>query len=173
MQARRREQRRERHVRRTVRIVCEGRAEEYFVKHVRSIYLVRRGNLVLSTRIAHGGGGLNALRLAMAPRVRLGVDDVAIFIDTDTDWDDRQREIAKHKRIHVLESEPCLEAWLLAVAGHVSTGDSANRKRTFAERFGADAHDEYIYAQNFDKATLDAARGRVPVLNRLLELIGV
>ncbi len=162
-------------MRRTVRVVCEGDAEVCFIKHVRSIYLERSRNVALSTKNARGKGGHHVLQQALAPRVCVGIADIAIFLDTDTDtdWDDTQRAKAKRTIVHVLESEPCLEAWLLAGAGHVSTGDSANRKRIFAEKFGAAAHDENVYARNFGRATLGAARGRVPVLNRLLELIGV
>ncbi len=160
-------------MRRTVRIVCEGYAEESFVKHMRSIYLGRRGNLALSTRNAHGKGGRNVLRYALTPSVRAGFDVVAIFLDSDTNWDDSQRKIAQQKGIHVLESDPCLEALLLTIAGHPSTGDSANRKRLFAAKFGAEAHEASVYALHFEQAVLDAARGRVPVLDRLLKLIGV
>ena len=162
-----------RQTRRTVRIICEGYSEEHFIKHVRTLYLQRRGNLELSTKNAHGKGARNALRLALSPRVRLGVDDIAILVDTDTDWDDAQRKIAKQRKIHVLESDPCLEAWLLSTAGHVSTGDSKERKRIFHKMFGSHAQDEIVYPRHFGKSVLDAARGKVRVLNQLLALIGV
>jgi hypothetical protein len=75
--------------------------------------------------------------------------------------------------VRVLESEPCLEAWLLDVAGHTTTGNTEHHKREFLRQFSMNAHDEGVFERYFGKAVLDAARPRVRVLDQLLSLIGV
>ena len=173
MQARRRPAYLRRQVRHTVRIVCEGRADESFVKHVRSLYLARQGNVALTTKVAHGKGGRHALTLACSRHVRAGIDTVAILIDTDQDWNDQLRAIARRAGIQVLESQPCLEAWLLRVLGVEVTPRTADCKRIFADRCGGEAHEDGIYQRHFPKPALDSARRDIEVLDRLLTLLGV
>lgn len=161
-----------RQARRTVRIVCEGEAEVCLVRHVRQLYTAGGQGHAVTHRNARGKGGRCVLDLALSPQVRLGVDVIAILVDTDQDWDDTQRRRAQGRRVEVLESEPCLEAWLLQVAGHPAPEDSDRCKRAFRAAFGADAHDPDVYARHFDRAVLDGARGRVAVLDQLLRLLG-
>ena len=163
----------ERRVRRTLCIVCEGYAEVELVRHIRQLYLARSGEIALQTRNARGGGGRAALDLALSPRVRGAYDSIAIFVDTDKDWDDVQRQRARTRHINVLESSPCLESWLLAVAGHRTGGGAAQLKREFATRFGAEAHNTIVYGRHFPRTVLDAARPRVSTLDQLLRLIDV
>jgi hypothetical protein len=165
-------QRTVRRVRRTIQIVCEGYAEEYFLKHVRSLYLARSGDVALTVKNARGKGGRAVLNHALSPRFRGHFDVMAILIDTDQDWGDAERARAKAGEVVVLESTPCLEAWLLAVNGHASRGNSAHCKREFERRFGAEAHEAEVYVRHFNRAVLDAARSRVRVLEQLLLLIG-
>lgn len=102
----------------------------------------------------------------------MGVDVLAILIDTDQDWDDALRARARQKRIQVVESSPCLEAWLLQVAGHRPPDSSAACKRAFEQILGGNAHDEQVYARHFDRSVIDAARSTVPPLDQLLTLMG-
>lgn len=113
------------------------------------------------------------MELATSTQVRLGVDEMAILIDTDQDWDDDLRTKARQKRVHVVESTPCLEAWLLQVAGHRPPDNSAACKRAFERQFGGEAHHEHIYRRYFSRSEFDAARSVVPVLDQLLRLMGV
>lgn len=163
----------ERRARRTVRIVCEGYAEVNVVRHLRSLYLSGRAGHALSDKNAHGGGGRRALELALSPRVRIGVDVIAILIDTDKDWDVTLRQKAAERGVQVLESAPCLEAWLLRVAGHRPPGTTAACKQAFHAAFGGDAHHDQVLPRHFSRAVLDASRADVPVLDQLLRLIGV
>ena len=161
-----------RHVRRTILIVGEGYAEVALLKHIRGQYLTRSDNVELRIKNARGKGGRRVLQHASTPRVREGFDVVAILVDTDQDWDDGQRAVARTKSVHVLESTPCLEAWLLAVHGHPNTGSSAVHKREFLRQFGSVAHDARVYERHFGKPQLDSARARVRVLSQLLDLLG-
>jgi hypothetical protein len=112
------------------------------------------------------------LELALSRQVKAGVDVMAILIDVDQDWDDSLRVKARAHGVQVLESEPCLEAWLLLVTGRTPFADSAACKRAFKSAFGGEAHDQRIYARHFSQTALDGARSTVPVLDQLLRLIG-
>jgi hypothetical protein len=161
-----------RQVRRTVQIVGEGYAEEYFLKHLRMLYLARQGNVNLRVTNARGKGGRAVLDYALRPQVHAGFDIVAVLVDTDQDWDDDQRQRARAVSITALESDPCLEALLLAIHGHVRVQGTAKCKRAFRKRFGTDAHDPKVYERHFTKEVLDTARSRVLLVDKILKLIG-
>jgi hypothetical protein len=173
MAPRRREQTTERRVRRTVKIVCEGYAEVNFVKHVRSLYLFGGAGHAVSCINARGKGGRRALELALRPQVKSGADVIAILIDVDKDWDDALRRKAQKYQIQVLESTPCLEAWLLHLAGLESPGSTRDCKRRFEKEFGGEAHHEQVLRDHFNRIVLDRRRAISPILNQLLVLIGV
>lgn len=160
-------------VRHTINIVCEGASEVALLRHIRSLYLSRTGDLALTVTNARGGGGRGVLRHALSQRVRTGFDEMAILIDTDTDWDDQLRQQARDRNIRALESDPCLEAWLLRIHGAAAPAESGAIKREFARRFGGDASDTRVYERHFQRAPLDAARARIQPLQSILELIRV
>lgn len=162
-----------RRARRTVRIVCEGYAEVTVIQHLKTLYTGRLEGHSVSLRNARGGGGQHALSLALSRRVRAGVDQMAVFVDADSHWDDGQRVAARRGGVVVVESMPCLEAWLLQVADRAAPPDSARCKRAFRDAFGGDAHDPDVYARHFDRTLIDGARGRVAVLDQLLRVLGV
>lgn len=143
MQARRSPPGPVRRARRTVRVVCEGDAEVNFIRHVRRLYLADHIGHAVSHRNARGKGGRRALELALSRQSRSGVDEMAILIDTDTDWGAEQLLKARQHRVQVLESMPFLEAWLLQVAGHDAPGNTAACKREFRQRFGGEAHSDW------------------------------
>lgn len=162
-----------RQVRDTVLIVCEGYAEECFVRHLRSQYLSRTGDLALTTQNARGRGGQHVLDHALRLRKRGSYDQVAMLADTDQDWDDRQRARARGYRIQVVESSPCLEAWLLEVNGHRPPDSSGQCKEDFLRVYGLQAHDPKVYERHFNRVVLDNARARIEALDQLLRLIRV
>ncbi|MEY4909919.1 MAG: hypothetical protein RL260_3637 [Pseudomonadota bacterium] len=166
-----------RHVKRTLLIVCEGDAEELLLRHLRQSYLRDQPGvgIALTIKNHHGKGGDGVLQttIRIARRESQTWDQVAVMIDTDKDWSDVQRKQARAKRIHAIESSPCLEAWLLDVAGKQPPMITAECKRLFLREFGAEAHDESIHTRHFDRGVLDAARARVSVLDDLLTLLGV
>jgi len=158
-------------IRRTLLFVCEGYADECFLKHLRSLYLDRQGDTNLRVRNARGKGGRFVLSVALKPQVRRGFDSVAVLVDTDTDWDGVQRRRAQAEGLAVFESRPCLEAFLLAIHGESSGQRSPECKRAFKKRFGSEAHDPRVYDSYFTLATLQQARNRLPELHRLIRLI--
>jgi hypothetical protein len=160
-------------VRHTLNIVGEGASEVTLLKHVRSLYLSRTGNIAVTVSNARGGGGRGVLRYALSPRTRNGFDEMAMLFDTDTDWDDELRQHAVKKGVRLLESEPCLEAWLLQIHGYATDGAAVTLKREFANRFGGDASDQRVYERHFQRQVLDRSRAAVPTLAQLLRLMRV
>jgi hypothetical protein len=158
---------------RTVLIVGEGQAEEVFVKHVRHIYLGSRSSgLRLTVKNAKGKGGRHVLDYARRQRHIADFDDVAVLLDTDTDWTDADRRAARDAKVTVIESSPCLEAVLLRLKGQTAPLNSAACKQQFSNAFGFLAHDPRVYERHFPKNTLDLGRVQVQPLDHLLGFIG-
>lgn len=153
--------------------VGEGKAEMELLIHIRQLYLPRGCGTTLKVRGNIGKGGRGVLTHTI--RVSAGVDyDRRIAVlDTDVDWDDDERQRASAEGITVIESDPCLEAWLLAIHGVNPQLSSKAIKREFLDRFGAPAHDPAVYPRYFGRQRLDEARAVVPTLNRLLIALGV
>src|SRR5690606_11892200 len=101
------------------------------------------------------------------------------LLDTDTDWDDacrakaRKSRIGRRGRLDVIESKPCLEAWLLKILGIEAEGDTRRMKREFKQHTGCEAHEPGWMAQHLDRDLLDRARERVPQLAELMNHMGI
>jgi len=148
--------------------VGEGKAEMAVLQHLKHLYLPRDCGVALKIRGGIGKGGRGVLEHTI--RISAGVDyDRRIAVlDTDTDWDAEERARATDEEIIVIESKPCLEAWLLAVHGIRPQLPTADLKRRFSKEFGRPAHDPTVYPQHFPRERLDGARGTVPELDKLL-----
>ncbi len=153
--------------------VGEGKAELALLQHIKALYLPRGCGFTLKIQGGFGKGGKGVIDYAQ--RISAGADyDLRIvLLDTDAAWDAQQRARAAALSLQVVESQPCLEAWLLAIHGERKEHASADYKREFLRRFGRPAHDERVYPEHFSREQLEAARGHVATLQRLLTLLGV
>lgn len=86
---------------------------------------------------------------------------------------DDQRRRARKLGFVVVESTPCLEAWLLAIHRDERPRSSAQHKRAFDARFNQTAHQPDVYVQHFGRPVLEAGRHRVAPLGLLLKALGV
>jgi hypothetical protein len=162
-----------RSLRTTVLIVGEGSAEQNFLNHVRIAFLARNGDLVLTVKNAHGKGGRAVLQKAIATNRLTPYDRAAVFVDTDVDWSDRERKLARERHVTALESTPCFEAVLMAIAGHAAPSDTRRCKQSFEQYFNCQAHDvNLLRREEFSAQQLRAARFKVPVVHSLLALLG-
>jgi hypothetical protein len=152
--------------------VGEGKSEMALLNHIRPLYLPRGCGTTLKVQGNIGKGGRGVLTYAIRISAGIDYDRRIVLLDTDTDWDDRERARASNEGIIVIESDPCLEAWLLAIHGFNPQLSSLGFKREFLERFGAPAHDPGVYTTNFRRDRLDGARATVPTLERLLSALG-
>jgi len=153
--------------------VGEGRGEEQLLRHIKALYLPRGCGVTLKVKAALGKGGKGVLDYTVSFSDGIDYDRRIVLLDTDANWDAEQRARAVQEGIDVVESDPCLEAWLLAIHGVNRGIDSAACKRKFRKQFGCDAHDDHVYSTHFPRAQLDAARQSVATLHRLLSLLDV
>jgi hypothetical protein len=166
--ARRKAQPRE--VRRTLLIVGEGLAEETFLRHLKRVY-AERGLKTITIKNAKGKGGGHVLDYSAGQRKAADYDQIAALLDTDADWNDERRALAQRRRILVFEATPCLEALLLDIAGLKAPAATAACKRAFMQHFGQEAHSQRVYTQHLPRETLEAARRRIELLDRLIHLL--
>lgn len=153
--------------------VGEGKGELALLNHIKTLYLSRGCGITLKVQGGYGKGGKGVIDYAERISAGADYDRRIVLLDTDTDWNDYQRARAAKAGFDVVESAPCLEAWLLAIHGERRERNSDQHKRAFARRFGREAHDDRVYTDNFPRELLDDARSQVVTLTRLLDLIGV
>ena len=166
-------------VKETLLIVGEGDAEIAFVRFVKRMYADSLGRAVQEHN-AKGKGGRNVLETALRrANSNRAYDKVVLLLDTDTDWDDacraraRRARIGRRGKIDVIESDPCLEAWLLKVLGVEIEGDTRHMKREFRQYAGCDAHDPAWMERLLNPTVLNQARARVPQLAELMNHMGI
>ncbi len=168
---------RNRSVRETLLVVGEGDAEVAFVRFVKRMYADSLGRAVQEYS-AKGKGGKNVLDTALRrASYNRAYDKVVLLLDTDTDWDDACRAKARRSRIAkrgmaVIESTPCLEAWLLKILGVDTQGETRHMKREFKNLTGYEAH-QPEWMQQLSIERLDQARNTVPQLAELMNHMGI
>ncbi|MGC4365831.1 hypothetical protein [Hydrogenophaga sp. R2] len=156
--------------RKTALLVGEGLAEQAFLNHIKSIYVVR-GSKQVSVKTAKGKGGAHVLEHTHRQSLQAAYDQVGALLDTDTDWGDLQRQRARRLGIEIFEATPCLEALLLHTAGLPPPATTPHCKRQFHQRFGCEAHAAELFGQHFSRPLLDSARLRVGTLERLIRFL--
>lgn len=148
-------------------IVGEGLAERVFLEHLKSLYAPRGCGVTYKIIEASGKGGRGVLDYAISRTHGFDYDEVYVLLDTDTDWDDVQRERARENNIRVVESDPCIEFWLLAIHGNVKRG--TKHKNEFQRRFGGPADRKEVIQRHFSQANLNQAYARVAPLKQLMD----
>jgi hypothetical protein len=156
--------------RRTALLVGEGLAEQVFLSHLKALYVVR-GHKQVTVKNAKGKGGAHVLDYTRRQGLQAAFDETAALLDTDTDWGDEQRALAKKWGIEVIEAQPCLEALLLRIAGQRVPHATEACKKAFAKQFGAPAHEAAVLERHFTQAVLDKARAAVPALEQLVQFL--
>ena len=168
---------RNRAARETLLVVGEGDAEVAFVRHVKRTCGDVLGRSVQEIN-AHGKGGKHVLDTARRRANNRDHDTVGLRLDIDTDWGDDERartrrsSVGRRGKLDVIESEPCLEAWLLKILGVETEGDTRHMKRAFKAATGCEAHEPDWMVQ-LTRAVLDEARERVPQLAALMNHMGI
>tara|TARA_B100001105_G_scaffold143007_1_gene114642 strand:- start:2092 stop:2592 length:501 start_codon:yes stop_codon:yes gene_type:complete len=160
-------------IKRSIIAIGEGEAEAVFLDHVKALYVPRGCGTSLRIKTALGKGGKGVLDYAERQCAGLAHDVRILLLDTDVDWHDQQRRRARQLGFLVVESTPCLEAWLLAIHRDERPRSSAQHKRAFEARFHQAAHSPSVYVQHFAKPVLEAQRHRVAPLRLLLDALGV
>lgn len=162
---------RRRHAVRTVLLVGEGDAEVGFLQHLKGLWVQRGSGVAVTIKNARGKGAGHVVDFARRQSVNAAYDVVVALLDTDTDWNDKTRVLARKAKVHVLPCQPCLEAVLMSihrasVAGRLST----QLKQDFSARFGAPAHDPQCW-RHFDLDLMTQARAGQPLLDALWQVM--
>lgn len=155
---------------RTLLLVGEGETEEAFLLHVKSLCVQRGSGLRVTVRCAHGKGAGHVVNYAIR-QCSHQFDQVAALLDTDTDWTPAVQKRARQKRIHVLKSDPCIEAMLLRAIRQNAVGSAKELKARFALFVCNDALDPRRYVTHFGMDALEAGRSIEPTLDDLLRLL--
>lgn len=160
-----------RQVARTVLMVGEGDAEVLFLQHLKGLYVQRGSGVMVTIKNARGKGAAHVVDFAVRQSRNAAYDLVTTLLDTDVDWNDKTRTMARKGKVHVSPCQPCLESVLLDIhEAPVQDRLTARLKQDFQARFGAPAHDPVVW-RHFDHRVFEAARPRVQLLNSLVHLL--
>lgn len=167
-----------RSVKETLLVVVEGDAEIAFVRRLKAVYRDSLGRAVQESN-AHGKGGRHVLETAIRRANNRDHDKVILLLDTDTAWSDverakaRRSRIGRRGRLDVVESTPCLEAWLLRILGVESEGDTSHFKDLFKKQVGCKAHESDWMEKRLSREVLNRARETVSELAALMNHMGI
>ena len=156
----------------TLLIVGEGYDEVAFLNHLKQFPGVCGRGVEITIRNARGKGAAGVIDCAIKLKANAAYDQVAVLLDTDTDWSTAVAKLAKQKKIQVLNSDPCLEALLLRVLGK-TPGQAKDLKKQFDPYVQNDGTRREDYAEHFGLAVLQAARMNEATIDTLLKLLGL
>lgn len=160
-------------LKRTLLIVGEGRDEKAFLMHIKQIFAPRGCNLKVSIKQAGGKGAQHVVDWTWRQAQNAAYDNVAVLLDTDTDWTDAVKKEARQRKIIVLTSDPRLEAMLLRIIGQVPNGDARAMKKQFSTYVSGDATRHENYAKHFDKDRLLGAAASEQTIALMLKLFNI
>lgn len=161
-----------RSVARTVLVVGEGQSEELFVRHLCGLYVQRGSGVRISIKNARGKGAQHVVDYTIRQSRNADYDVRVALLDTDVGWSATTKKMAEKGRIEVLQATPCLEAVLLQIHERpVENRTTAQLKQCFEAAFGASASVPNVFARHFHAPDIEAARTRMPILERLLILL--
>lgn len=160
-------------VRKTLLIVGEGMHEEFFLKHLKSIYEDTE-EIRVKVQKANGGSALSVL--GYASRISAGYDSVLVVIDNDRGETEARKasELAKRCNIELILNTPCLEATLLRILDHkLPKSGSVNHKNLFEEFYLPRSKRAFSseYDRLFPKSTLEKQRKKIDSIERIIAKI--
>jgi hypothetical protein len=154
----------------TLLLVGEGDTEVAFLHHVKGLYAPRGSGLRVTVKNARGKGAKHVVE--WTSRQIGAFDSKAVLLDTDEDWSGATAKKARMARIHVLKSEPQIEAMLLRMLGQSDAGNSRALKAKLASFVRNDALCAENYEDFFGKECLENGRKTEQAIDDLLKLLG-
>ncbi len=158
---------------RTFLVYGEGKCEEVFLKHLRSIYSHNKDTWV---KIEPGNGGTP--RDIVVGATKTPGSYGRIFVVLDNDKDKREmilaREAADNMGVVLIENNPCLEFVLLAILGdRIPKGMKSKwYKKEFESRYiNRKKRVELWEYRIFTKTLLDNKRNTISELNKMITLM--
>lgn len=161
------------HVRKTVLLCCEGKADQAFIAYLRATYTAGRpGAPHVKPKQAGGKGSNNVIDTLLGEAKCSQPDKLVALLDGDTPPSTAKRREAERKTVESIVLMPCLEGLLLNILGLPVPGSSQECKDRLKQIDSRELFESGFYAKNFPKNLLDQARSRVAELDALLVLFG-
>jgi hypothetical protein len=154
--------------RKTMLVVGEGDTEVAFLKHLRTLYCANYEGVAATPSNAHGKGPTNVIDHTAKQARNGGYDLKVALLDTDIPWTDQLQKLARSRKIEMVGSTPCIEGLYLQILGRNPPDQSLECKKVIKQLLSCDLTDWENYEQHFPKDVLQAARGRIAELDRLL-----
>lgn len=158
---------------RTVLIIVEGGTEEAFVTHLKSLYYRRGMQLSVSIRNAHGHGPQGVIDKLKSVAQTADFDHRIAVLDADVPLRAAEVEWLRVEKVETIVSAPAIEATLLAILGKYVPGITGACKSDLQKYASGDQTDARYYQKYFPLERLEQARGRVPILDALIEAVSM
>lgn len=152
-------------------MVGEGTTDTAFLRHLKSLYLIRGCGISGKLRNAHGKGPDNVVNFAIKQKRMAAYDRVVVLLDTDLEMSPTVRRKATSNRILVIGSTPCLEGLLLKILDEHVPESSELCKEQLGGKLPERLTRQEDYQSKFPKALLDTRRNKVDELERLLDFL--
>lgn len=115
----------------TLFICCEGQDEKVFVDYIKNNFAQR--NISIKVRNAQGGSPLDIILFCI--KRGYGFDKKIIFMDSDIEISDSERELINKHDIHLIQSVPSIEAQFLELVDDESSFSQRRIKKYFRDRY--------------------------------------
>lgn len=162
------------HVRNTVLLCCEGKADQVFIAYLRTTYTAGRpGAPHVKPKPAGGKGSNNVIDTLLGEAKCSQPDKLVALLDGDLPPSIAKRREAERKHVQSIILTPCLEGLLLKILGQPVQNTCQECKDRLKQIDSREPFETGFYAQNFPRALLDQARKKVAELDELLTLFGV
>jgi hypothetical protein len=143
-----------------------------FLNHIKQFPGVCNQGTKITIKTAHGKGARHVIDCARRQTLNADFDQVAVMLDTDTNWTLEAANLAKKNHIQVIKSVPCFEALLLRLIGE-KPGKTNALKKQFAPFVNRDATDQKNYSTHFGQSVLLLGRSKETAINELLKLFNL
>lgn len=164
----------QREVRKTVFAFGEGETENYFLKHLRSLYAAGK----TQTTVDHAGGKDVRYIITKAVKIRShsAYDHSFILLDTVPTWPTTAIQLANKNGFELIGSDPCVEAVfrrILETRRDISGNSSTTHKKMFSNQYinGKSLISEADCRRLFLKSRTDAARTSLQILDRIISIM--
>lgn len=152
-------------------MVGEGATETAFLRHIKSLYLIRGCGVSGKSRNAHGKGPDHVVNYAIKQKRTATYDRAIVLLDTDLEMSATIKRKAKSNKIRVIGSTPCFEGLLLKILGEHVPSTSKQCKAQLGNKLPERLTRQEDYQSKFSRELLDARRDDVPELGALLDCL--
>jgi hypothetical protein len=151
----------------------EGMNEEIFLKYLRGLYACNN-DVAVTIKKGRGGDAENIVLDAI--KVPGGFNRRVVILDNDKPKNEikKARQLAKKKKIRLLENTPCLEHLLLLIlSSNEVSSDSKKCKKIFEEKYISKSHRKeiYEYDKHFPKDLLEEKRKLIKLLDYIIRIM--